>query len=305
MTGTTADLAALLDRAADEVNAVRQRNWPPQVPRTVDYPAGTPTVVEHLRYWARHRPDTVAISFYGSDLTYAEYDELSDRFAGYLLAEGIRSGDSVGVYLGNCPQFAIAMLGILKVGAVHVPINPLLKGHELRHELDDAQVGLLLVQIELLDLVDTVRAETAVHTVLVTALGDLVTDPADVPVPFPVGPDPRSDWYRVTAADRAPVRPSDPDAVAALNYTGGHHRTPEGMSAHPAAHGVHRGHCDPRRGPRGGPAGCCGPELPTRILDRRRGLRHSQAAPQWSDRGAHGPMGCGLRCHSDGPVRGD
>ncbi|MDP0397653.1 AMP-binding protein [Tsukamurella strandjordii] len=228
MTGTAVDLATALDAAAEEVRALRERNWPPQVPRTVEYPAGTPAVVEHLRHWARHRPDTVAISFYGRDVTYAEYDELSDRFAGFLLAQGVRPADGVGVYLGNCPQFAIAMLGILKIGAVHVPVNPLLKGHELRHELEDAGVAVVLAQTDLLDLVESVRADTGVRTVLATALGDMIADPGELPVPFSTAPDSRSDWHRVFTADRAPERPSDPDALAALNYTGGTTGLPKG-----------------------------------------------------------------------------
>ncbi len=225
------DTAAALEAAAAELRELRLRNWPAQVPRTVEYPAGTPAMVEHLRHWARHRPDTVAIAFYGRELTYAEYDELSDRFAGLLSAQGVRPGDAVGVYLGNCPQFSIAMLGILKLGAVHVPVNPLLKGRELQHELDDAGVGVLLAQTDLLELVETVRADTPVHTVLATALGDLLVgtpQPAQAQAPFDTTPDPRSDWHRVLAAQPAPARDSDPDALAALNYTGGTTGLPKG-----------------------------------------------------------------------------
>lgn len=231
MTDRTIDVASLLDTAADEINALRLRNWPAQVPRTVDYPAGVPAMVEHLRHWARQRPEAVAIAFYGREVTYAEYDELSDRFAGLLAEHGVRPGDAVGVYLGNCPQFAIAMLGILKLGAVHVPVNPLLKGRELQHELDDAGVGVLLAQTDLLDLVESVRAETPVRIVLATALGDMLTgaEPiAGASAPFDTAPDPRSDWHRVLAAAPAPVRDSDPDALAALNYTGGTTGLPKG-----------------------------------------------------------------------------
>jgi long-chain acyl-CoA synthetase len=227
-TNSTETYCTGLDSAATEVNAIQQRNWPAEVPRTVDYPAGTPAMVEHLRHWAEHRPNVVAIAFYGRELTYAEYDELSDRFAGLLLELGVRPGDRVGVYLGNCPQFAIAMLGILKLGTVHVPVNPLFKGHELLHELDDAQVRVLLAQTDLLGLVDAVRAQSPVQTVLATGLGDLLTAPPDVPTPFGTGPDARSDWHRVLAAAPAPARESDPDALAALNYTGGTTGMPKG-----------------------------------------------------------------------------
>ncbi|TWS25020.1 AMP-binding protein [Tsukamurella sputi] len=231
MVDRTTDIAAELDAAAEEIRALCLRNWPPQVPRTVEYPAETPAMVEHLRHWARQRPEAIAIAFYGREVTYAEYDELSDRFAGLLADQGVRPGDAVGVYLGNCPQFSIAMLGILKLGAVHVPVNPLLKGRELQHELEDAGVGVLLAQTDLLELVESVRAHTPVHTVIATALGDLLdgVEPiAGAPAPFDTAPDPRSDWHRVLAAPPAPARASDPDALAALNYTGGTTGLPKG-----------------------------------------------------------------------------
>ncbi|MCD2097368.1 AMP-binding protein [Rhodococcus rhodochrous] len=217
-----------IESALAQIRALQEKNWPAQVPREFTYPAGTPALAEHLRHWARERPDTVAISFYGRDITYAAYDEMSDRFAGWLTSIGVQPGQRVGVHLGNCPQFHIAMLGILKVGAVHVPINPLFKEHELRHELDDAGVGTLLTQTDLRELVETVRADTPVQTVVTTALGDLLEAAPTVPVPF--GPDDRegSDWADLMAAPRHVGGPSDPDALAALNYTGGTTGMPKG-----------------------------------------------------------------------------
>ncbi|WP_019203253.1 AMP-binding protein [Tsukamurella sp. 1534] len=220
--------AAALDAAAAEIRDLQSRNWPAEVPRTVGYPAGVPAVVEHLRHWAAERPAVPAIEFYGRTVDYAEYDDLSDRFAGWLLGQGVRPGDRVGVYLGNCPQFAVAMLGILKAGAVHVPINPLFKGYELRHELEDAQVTVVLAQTDLLDLLDTVLPGTGVRTVAATALGDMLIAPPAVAAPFPLDPDPRSGWASIMSAEPAPHRDSDPDALAALNYTGGTTGLPKG-----------------------------------------------------------------------------
>ncbi|MDI2027724.1 AMP-binding protein [Saccharopolyspora sp. TS4A08] len=215
------------DVALAEIRDLQAANWPDQVPRTVEYPVDVPAVPEHLRHWAATRPDAVAISFYGRDISYAEYDELSDRFAGWLAERGVAPGDRVGVFLGNCPQFLIAMVGILKAGAVHVPINPMFRGHELRYELADAGVTVLLAQDSFADLVESVREDAGLRHVALTGLADLLSDEPDVPVPFELTAQ-RSDWAEIAASARAGARPSDPDALAALNYTGGTTGMPKG-----------------------------------------------------------------------------
>ncbi|MER5391475.1 AMP-binding protein [Saccharopolyspora sp. NPDC002686] len=215
------------DAALAEVRELQVANWPDQVPRTVEYPVEVPGLPEYLRHWAATRPDTVAISFYGRDITYAEYDELSDRFAGWLVERGVVPGDRVGVFLGNCPQFLIAMVGILKAGAVHVPINPMFRGHELRYELEDAGVTVLLAQDSFADLVESVRGDTGLRHVAFTGLADLITAEPDVAVPFDLTAA-RSDWAEISTSARAEARPSDPDALAALNYTGGTTGLPKG-----------------------------------------------------------------------------
>ncbi|WP_341257559.1 AMP-binding protein [Gordonia malaquae] len=205
-----------LEAALAEITAVQIANWPEEVGREIVYPAGRATMVDHLRHWAVTRPASVAISFYGHDITYAEYNDASDRFAGWLSSVGVEPGDRVGVHLANCPQFLIAMLGILKAGAVHVPVNPMFKAFELRHELVDADVTVLLTSPDQLDLLDGIRTDTSLRVVATTAIDDLLR------------PDPGRDWVDVMAAPRAPIRPADPDALAALNYTGGTTGMPKG-----------------------------------------------------------------------------
>ncbi len=52
-----------------------------------------------------------------------------------LAQHGVAQGDRVAVFLPNCPQFLIAFYGILKLGCVHVPVNPMFQEHELLYEL--------------------------------------------------------------------------------------------------------------------------------------------------------------------------
>lgn len=220
--------------ALDEIRARQRANWPEGVPREISYPIPDGGIVDYLRHWADIYPDREAIWFYGTSISYRELASSVARFAGWLQRAGVKPGDRVGVFLANSPQFVIAMLGILWTGAVHVPINPLFREHELTHELTDADVEVLVVQSDLRPLVEKVRDKTSVRAVVTTALGDLVgPDTADgIPLPFPtdVAPAHHGDttWTDTVAAAPVPPHPTDLDALAALNYTGGTTGMPKG-----------------------------------------------------------------------------
>jgi long-chain acyl-CoA synthetase len=92
---------------------------------------------------ARHetRP---ALAFADGELSFGELDAASARVAGMLRARGLRPGDRVGVMLPNVPQFAMAYYGVLRMGGVVVPMNPLLKPREVEHYVTDSGAALVL-----------------------------------------------------------------------------------------------------------------------------------------------------------------
>ena len=92
------------------------------------------SVLEHS---ARLTPDRVAVSFGAQQLTYAQLDATANRVAAGLHALGIRAGDHVALSCPNLPWFPIAYFGILKAGAVVVPLNVLLKPREIAYHLRD------------------------------------------------------------------------------------------------------------------------------------------------------------------------
>ncbi len=89
-------------------------------------------------------PDNVALSFYGRDIKYGEYKELTDKFARALQSEGIQKGDKIMILAANCPQNIIALYGSLKAGAVPVLLNPLYTAKELEYFFKDAQPRIVL-----------------------------------------------------------------------------------------------------------------------------------------------------------------
>ena len=88
---------------------------------------------------ARNHPEHVAIVAGEQRLTYAEVDAAAGQVAGLLVARGIRPGDKVALSCPNLAWFPIVYYGILKAGAVVVPLNVMLKSREVAYHLDDSE----------------------------------------------------------------------------------------------------------------------------------------------------------------------
>ncbi|HEY2296693.1 MAG TPA: long-chain fatty acid--CoA ligase [Jatrophihabitans sp.] len=102
-------------------------------------------VAEFLTGTASAQPDSVALRLDQAVVTYRELDESSARVAAMLAAEGVEPGDRVALMLPNVPEFAVVYYGILRAGAVAVPMNPLLKAREIRYYLADSAAKLIFV----------------------------------------------------------------------------------------------------------------------------------------------------------------
>ncbi|RVW07811.1 long-chain fatty acid--CoA ligase [Prescottella agglutinans] len=93
---------------------------------------------------ARRYPDRVALVCGTTHLTYAQLDARANQIADLLVARGIEPGDRVALSCPNLPQFPAAYYGILKAGAVVVPLNILLKPGEIAYHLEDSGAALFL-----------------------------------------------------------------------------------------------------------------------------------------------------------------
>ena len=88
-------------------------------------------------------PRRAAVRLDDHVLTYEELDDRSARVASLLAARGVEPGDRVGLMLPNVPQFPVLYYGVLRAGAVVVPMNPLLKAREVAYYLGDSGAGLI------------------------------------------------------------------------------------------------------------------------------------------------------------------
>jgi len=90
--------------------------------------------------------DKTAIACGDFNMSYAELDTASNRIACYLLSMGIKKGDRVVILLLNRPQFASVFFGIVKCGAIAVPLDTKYKPKELECLLGQCRPAVLFVE---------------------------------------------------------------------------------------------------------------------------------------------------------------
>lgn len=211
-------------------------SWPGDLPRQPAYPFGRRPITEYLRGWARARPCDRAIVFYGRDITFEELDRWSDGLAGWLAGAGVGPGDRVAIFLPSCPQFSVAFLGILKAGAIVVPISVMAKAFEVAHYLNDARPALVIAQDSLVPVLHECGIEAS--RLIVTSPGALLPEaPTLEPPPELLAPpspvDGAADLLTIVETDAPPAPAPDWDDIAVINYTGGTTGLPKGcMHAH-------------------------------------------------------------------------
>ena len=93
---------------------------------------------QELTTAAAEAGDRPAVKLDDIVLTYGLLELGVQRAAGLLSAKGIGPGDAVGLQMPNVPYFPIVYFGALRLGAVVVPMNPLLKGREVEYYLTDS-----------------------------------------------------------------------------------------------------------------------------------------------------------------------
>ena len=109
-----------------------------------------------------------ALIFYGREISYAQLKELIDRFATALADLGVKKGDTIALYLLNCPQYIIAYFATLKLGAKVTPISPVYTSHEIKHQLEDSDASIMVCQDILYDNVE--RTGVSLKHVIVTSV---------------------------------------------------------------------------------------------------------------------------------------
>lgn len=172
------------------MNAYESRPWltsySPRLAPTIDEVEFT-SIGELVQATSSRFAEQPAYSNMGAVLTFREIDELSDRFAGFLLGElGLHKGDRVVLQMPNLLQYPVAVYGVLKAGLVVVGANPLYTAKEMKKVFIDSGAVAIVVLQNFADKLEAVVADTEIKHVVLTDVGDLLPAPQRIVTNFVV-----------------------------------------------------------------------------------------------------------------------
>jgi long-chain acyl-CoA synthetase len=153
------------------------------------YPPGTEPDIGEISY--RNMPDLLrqsaeryadAIAFtqvmpngMNGSLRYGVVERLSDEFAVYLReVAGLGQGDRVAVQMPNCLSYPVVAFGILKAGCVLVNTNPLYTASEMTHQFNDSGARALVIIDMFADRLPQVLPETQIETVVTVRISEFL-----------------------------------------------------------------------------------------------------------------------------------
>lgn len=146
-------------------------------------------------------PEATAIRHGNRRLSYEELDHKANCFAGYLVKLGVVPGGTVALCMERSSDWIIAALGIMRVGAAYLPLDPAWPDSRLRFAVEDSGAAALVAPARLFD-----RLAINTH-----------------------GIDPCRDAAAIAVSPRFEPRPIEPESLAYVIYTSGSTGVPKGV----------------------------------------------------------------------------
>lgn len=91
------------------------------------------------------------------EMTWREFDDKANRFANFLMDRGLEKGHKVGILLMNCLEWLPIYFGVLKTGALAVPMNYRYTSDEIKYCLDLAECDVLIFGPEFTERIDAIK----------------------------------------------------------------------------------------------------------------------------------------------------
>ncbi len=113
---------------------------------------------EHYKTWKEFSlVEPVAAKQYRRSITWEDFNRTSNRIANMILSLGIKKGDKVAILLMNCLEWLPIYFGVLKTGALAVPLNYRYAAEEIKYCLELADVDMLIFGPEFIERVSSIK----------------------------------------------------------------------------------------------------------------------------------------------------
>jgi acetyl-CoA synthetase len=257
---TLADYAAMYKRSVEDTDsfwreAASELDWFTPFTSVVEGEMGSATWFNGGKLNLSHncvdrhatgpRRDKVALLWEGEPgevrrITYAELHEQVQRFANVLKSLGVTKGDRVAIYMGMCPELAIALLACARIGAIHSVIFGGFAAHAIVDRVNDSQCVAILTQdisyrrgseVRLKAIVDEALEKCpTVKNVIVYQRATVAGAPAtQTPITMVAGRDIYWHEAMARAAPTCPAEPMDSEDPLYILYTSGTTGKPKGL----------------------------------------------------------------------------
>ena len=174
---------------------------------------------------SRKYADRIALIFKDASMTYAQLEATSNQLAAVLTRHGVGKGDRVGIMLGKSIESIISLFGILKAGAIYVPIDPLAPVSRTRTILQNCGITCLVTSHKHAAIL-LAESETGLLLKSIVLTDSALTSfaPANKDVEITIW----TDVVNEKAAQFQPIESKETDPAYIL-YTSGSTGTPKGV----------------------------------------------------------------------------
>jgi long-chain acyl-CoA synthetase len=179
-----------------------------------------------VSHHARLTPENEAIVFENVRMTFGQLDKLSNQVANALVDMGIEHGDKVALCCPNIPYFPVVYYGIMKAGAVVVPLNVLFKPRDIAYHLADSDAKAVFTFEDIPHLPMASNVKEAFEQV--PACSDLILMTEDLAAKSAFAEHPTFFELIANKDERFDTYPTRPDDTCAILYTSGTTGQPKG-----------------------------------------------------------------------------
>jgi fatty-acyl-CoA synthase len=119
------------------------------------------TIGDDIERTVDKHPNNLAIRFEGRDWSYAQLDAQANRFAHWALAQGMKKGDAVALFMTNRPEYIACWIGLAKIGVITALINTNLQGGPLTHCINISEADHVILSSDLAEAYHAVAGNLA------------------------------------------------------------------------------------------------------------------------------------------------